>query len=131
MTSEGERVMTLRDYLQVLRRRKWIVIVPIVLAPIVAVVLAHRQPRRYAASAQVTVSQQDLPSSVLDFSQSARLHPHRRRAQRRLRIPRLPSGEDRLNRIVLSFFIEFGPAQRLVRELSELSAGRPSPGGVV
>ena len=68
MTSQGERVMTLRDYLHVLRRRKWIVIVPIVLAPLVAVVLAHRQPSRYEASAQVTVSQQDLPSSVLDFS---------------------------------------------------------------
>ena len=60
--------MTLRDYLHVLRRRKWIVIVPVVLAPIIAGVLAHRQPKLYKASAQVTVSQQDLPSSVLDFS---------------------------------------------------------------
>jgi tyrosine-protein kinase len=66
--SRGERVMTLRDYLHVLRRRKWIVIVPIVIAPLVAVVIAHRQPSRYEASAQVTVSQQDLPSSILDFS---------------------------------------------------------------
>lgn len=41
-----------------------------------------------------------------------------------------PSGEDRLTGIVLSFFIEFGPAQRLVRDLSELSAGRLSAGGV-
>jgi hypothetical protein len=35
-----------------------------------------------------------------------------------------------LTGFVVSFFIEFGPAQRLVRELSELSAGRPSPEGV-
>jgi uncharacterized protein involved in exopolysaccharide biosynthesis len=67
VTSQGQRVMTLRDYVHVLRRRKWIVIA-IVIAPLVAVVIAHRQPSRYEASAQVTVSQQDLPSSVLDFS---------------------------------------------------------------
>ena len=70
VSSQGERVMTLRDYLHVLRRRKWIVLVPIVLAPIVAVVLANRQPSRYTASAQVTVSSLDLPSSVLDSSAS-------------------------------------------------------------
>jgi Mrp family chromosome partitioning ATPase/capsular polysaccharide biosynthesis protein len=60
--------MTLRDYLHVLRRRKWIVIVPVVLAPIIAAVLAHRQPKLYQASAQVMVSRLSLPSNVLGFS---------------------------------------------------------------
>ena len=63
LTSERQRAMTLRDYLHVLRRRRWIVIVPVVLAPIIAGELAHRQPKLYKASAQVTVSQLDLPSS--------------------------------------------------------------------
>ena len=77
MTSQGQRVLTLRDYLHVLRRRKWIVIVPIVIAPLVAVVLAYRQPRRYAASAQVTVSGLDLSSGVLGFSGSTQEDPAR------------------------------------------------------
>ena len=91
MSSQGARVMTLRDYLHVLRRRKWIVIVPIVLAPIVAVVLAHRQPSRYKASAQVTLSGSDLSSSVLGFSGSTQQEDPARVLATQAEFARLPA----------------------------------------
>jgi polysaccharide biosynthesis transport protein len=91
VTSAGERVMTLRDYLHVLRRRKWIVIIPIVLAPLVAVVVAHREPRRYTASAQVTVSQLNLPSSVLDSSASTQQEDPVRLLATQAQFARLPA----------------------------------------
>jgi polysaccharide biosynthesis transport protein len=91
VSSQGQRVMTLRDYLHVLRRRKWIVIVPIVLAPLVAVVLAHLQPTRYTASAQVTVSRLDLPSSVGDFSQSTQADDPVRLLATQAQLARLPA----------------------------------------
>jgi polysaccharide biosynthesis transport protein len=91
VSSQGQRVMTLRDYLHVLRRRKWIVIVPIVLAPIVAVVLAHRQPSRYTASAQVTVSGLDLSSTVLGSGGSTQQEDPARVLATQAHLARLPA----------------------------------------
>jgi polysaccharide biosynthesis transport protein len=58
---EGDKSFsTLRDYLDVLRRRKLILIPPILLAPAVAVLLSMGKPVRYEASAQVLVNRQNL-----------------------------------------------------------------------
>jgi len=48
---------TLREYLAVLRRRKWIALSAIVTVPVVAVVLSMLQSPKYSASADVLVSQ--------------------------------------------------------------------------
>ena len=55
---------TLRDYLQVVRRRKWIVLQAVVIVPIVAALLASRQPVHYRASADVLLSDQSLASAL-------------------------------------------------------------------
>jgi len=55
---------TLRDYLQVARRRKWIIVLATVLVPLAALVFSLRQPAQYQASAQVLLSQQDLGSQL-------------------------------------------------------------------
>jgi capsular polysaccharide biosynthesis protein len=47
--------MTFADYLAVLRRRKWIVIVPIVVAGLSAFFLSSREEPQYQASAKVFV----------------------------------------------------------------------------
>jgi polysaccharide biosynthesis transport protein len=91
VSSQGQRATTLRDYLHVLRRRKWIVIVPVVLAPIIAGVLAHRQPKLYKASSQVTVSQLDLPSSVVDLNGSAQEEDPVRLLATQAQFARLPA----------------------------------------
>jgi capsular polysaccharide biosynthesis protein len=47
--------MTVADYLAILRRRKWIVIVPILVAGLSAFFLSSRQEPQYRASAKVFV----------------------------------------------------------------------------
>lgn len=64
-------ISTVRDYLAVLRRHAWIVLVPMVLTPLAAVLLSLRQESLYEASAQVFLNRQNLAatlSSVPDYS---------------------------------------------------------------
>lgn len=52
----------LRDYLHVLRRRKWIVVLAIVLVPLAAVAFSLRQSPLYQSSAKVLLRNQTLPA---------------------------------------------------------------------
>ena len=56
--------MTLRDYVAVLRRRKWLVILPMVLAPLVALGLSLSQENRYRSSAEVLVREPPSATAV-------------------------------------------------------------------
>ena len=53
---------TLRDYLRVVRRRKWIILQAVVLVPLAAVLVSLRQQDLYESSAQVLLSKADLLS---------------------------------------------------------------------
>lgn len=55
---------TLADYVAIIRRHKWVAILPLLLVPIVAYGYSSRQPIVYAASAEVLLSRQDLGSSL-------------------------------------------------------------------
>ena len=54
----------LRDYLHVLQRRKWIVLLAILIVPLAAVALSLRQSPLYQSSADVLLRYQSLPSTV-------------------------------------------------------------------
>jgi Mrp family chromosome partitioning ATPase/capsular polysaccharide biosynthesis protein len=58
------RQRTLGDYLAILRRRKWLVIIPILIVPIMAYVYSVNQPKVFGASAEVLLSRQDLGLSL-------------------------------------------------------------------
>ena len=58
------RQRTLADYLAILRRRKWIALVPILLVPIAAYLYSAQQPKVYGASAEVLLSRQDLGAAL-------------------------------------------------------------------
>jgi uncharacterized protein involved in exopolysaccharide biosynthesis len=60
---------TLQDYVSVLKRRKWVIILSMVVVPVVAVVFSLRQSPLYSASADVLMSRQDL-AAVLTNTQS-------------------------------------------------------------
>lgn len=60
---------TLQDYVSVLRRRKWIIVLAIVVVPAAAIVFSLRQSPLYSASADVLMSRQDL-AAVLTNTQS-------------------------------------------------------------
>jgi len=55
---------TLRDYLNVMRRRRWVLLLAIVVVPAGAVGLSMLQSPRYAASAEVLLSRQSLANSL-------------------------------------------------------------------
>jgi succinoglycan biosynthesis transport protein ExoP len=54
----------LRDYLSIVRRRKWIFIFGVVAVPAAAVVFSMRQPNVYQASAQVLLNRENLTQAV-------------------------------------------------------------------
>src|SRR5262245_12217094 len=64
MDAHGQEHSTLRDYLQVLRRRKWIVVTAIVLVPAAAFAFSTQQQSKYRASAEVLLSRQNLSQSL-------------------------------------------------------------------
>jgi Mrp family chromosome partitioning ATPase/capsular polysaccharide biosynthesis protein len=56
--------VSLSAYLNVLRRRKWVLLVCAILVPVLAYVFTARQPAQYEASAQVYLSTEDLASAL-------------------------------------------------------------------
>jgi polysaccharide biosynthesis transport protein len=69
--------LSLRDYLGVVRRHKWIILMCVVLFPLAAVALSLRQQRLYEATAEVLISHQNLAASLgglqQDFTEADRL----------------------------------------------------------
>jgi succinoglycan biosynthesis transport protein ExoP len=61
---DGHGAASLRDYLQVIRRRKWVILQAIVLVPVVAALYSFHQTPVYQASAQVLLSGQDFQSAL-------------------------------------------------------------------
>ena len=66
MTVEGDHRhgSTLHDHLNVLRRRKWIILQAVIIVPALAVFLAMRHQKLYSADAQVLVNYNDIASQV-------------------------------------------------------------------
>lgn len=85
-------VATLRDYLQVVRRRKWAILQAIVLVPLAALAFSLLQQKQYQGSAQVLLSQQDL-GSVLTGTQvnSGSADPADRQTQTQQQLARVPN----------------------------------------
>ena len=66
MTDSNNRPTTLADYLAVLRRRKWLAILPVVIATVAAYVISSRSSPVYRATSQVLVDRtQALPNGTV------------------------------------------------------------------
>jgi tyrosine-protein kinase len=94
----GSDYSPLRSYLAAFRRRKWAVLLALVLAPTVAVAYSLTQPKRYEATAKVLLSNQSLAGVLsgagnLDINQDPN-----RLAQTQLEIARVPSLANRVIR---------------------------------
>src|SRR6185437_2025243 len=55
----------MREYLDIIRRNRWVVLAAVVVVPVVAVALSLAQPVRYSATARVLLNTQNLASSSL------------------------------------------------------------------
>jgi non-specific protein-tyrosine kinase len=62
--TEPHRERTLTEYLEVVRRRRWIAFVPLILVPLVVFVYTSRQPDVYASSSEVLLSRQSLAAAL-------------------------------------------------------------------
>ena len=91
---------TLRDYLHVARRRKWIIIAALVVVPAAAAALSLRQTKLYEASAQVFLSSRDLAAQLTGTqSTGINLDPNRI-AQTQADLARVPELAQRVLRRV-------------------------------
>ncbi len=59
-----ERANTLAEYLHVLRRRKWFVVIPLVVVPAVALLFSLREPPVYQATSEVLLNRQNVVGAV-------------------------------------------------------------------
>jgi polysaccharide biosynthesis transport protein len=76
--AHGSHAATLRDYLQVVRRRRWIILQAVVLVPLAAVLFSLHQQRLYQAQAQVLLSSQNLAAQLTNTqSTGINLQPDR------------------------------------------------------
>ena len=83
-------VSTLRDYLQVARRRKWIIVLTAAIVPLAALAFSLHQQAQYQGSAEVLLSQQDL-SSQLTGATDYTNDPADRQAQTQANLARVPA----------------------------------------
>ncbi len=82
---------TLRDYLHVVRRRKWIIVTSVVLVPLAAIAFSLHQQKLYQASAQVLLSSQNLANQLTGTqSTGINLQPDRI-AQTQADVARVPT----------------------------------------
>ncbi|TMM11501.1 MAG: hypothetical protein E6F98_10760 [Actinobacteria bacterium] len=82
---------TLRDYLHVLRRRKWLVLQAAVLVPAAAVAFSLHQQKLYQASAQVLLSSQNLANELTGTQQTGVSVQPDRVAQTQADVARVPA----------------------------------------
>jgi capsular exopolysaccharide synthesis family protein len=87
--ADGMAVSTLRDYVEVLKRRRWVVLLALVVVPVAAVLLSLRQPALYEASAQVLISRESLATQLEGLSDPSAEDPVRN-AQTQAQLARVP-----------------------------------------
>ena len=87
---------TLRDYLGVVRRRKWIILQAVVLVPAAAVAFSLQQEAQYEATAEVLLSRQNLASALTGTPDPAAYQQADRLAQTQASLARVPEVADRV-----------------------------------
>ncbi|MBA2240299.1 MAG: hypothetical protein H0W09_03495, partial [Solirubrobacterales bacterium] len=80
---------TLRDYLDVMRRRKWIILQALVLVPAAAAAFSLNQTKLYQATAEVLLSRQNL-AAALTGTQDASYQQEDRLAQTQVDLASVP-----------------------------------------
>jgi len=81
---------TLRDYLNVARRRKWIILQAVVLVPAAAIAFSLTQTKLYEASAEVLLSRQNLAAALTGTPDSSVYVQADRIAQTQANLARVP-----------------------------------------
>jgi polysaccharide biosynthesis transport protein len=95
LTAAPQDVSPIREYLAILRRRKWIVVLGLLLVPLVAVLLSLQQPALYQSSAEVLLKHQSLAGGLTGIQDTVFTDP-RRTAATQARIAQAPPVGERV-----------------------------------
>jgi len=93
---EGHGARTLRDYLRVLRRRKWIVLLVLIVVPLAFILVSLRQQPLYEGTAKVLLSRESLVSSLTGAADRNAGQPPERVAQTQAELARHPTVAQRV-----------------------------------
>lgn len=104
---------SLRDYLLVLRRRKWLLLLSIVVVPAVAVALSLRQKPEYQASAEVLLSRQNLAALLNNLPDQTLSGDPTRLAETQADLARVPEVARRA--LALGHITNLAPGELLSR----------------
>jgi succinoglycan biosynthesis transport protein ExoP len=107
----------LRDYLRVLRRRKWLIALTVVLVPLTAVIFSLRQSVLYEASAEVLLSRQNLAATLTNTQDPLASQQAERVAQTQADLARTPT--------VAARVLEAARAPGTPQEFLDASSVRP------
>lgn len=100
-----------KDYLQILQRRKWVVLTALLLVPVVSVLLALRQVPLYQTSADVLLRSQSLPSAlsgIADPNSSAFYVDPIRATGTQIEVALLPAMAQRVGRALPKWHLTVG-----------------------
>jgi polysaccharide biosynthesis transport protein len=128
------RTTTLRDYLRVARRRKWIIAQAVVLVPLVAVGLSLHQAKVYRASAEVLFATPNVANQLNGINDPTLSQDAERRAQTQADLARVPMvARDALrraglNRSVDDFLSHSSATASTNADLLELAVKDHKPG---
>ena len=61
----GHRTLNAEDYFDILKRRKWIIAVPLVIAPLIAIASTFFIPARYVSQTLVLIEEQKVPDEYV------------------------------------------------------------------
>jgi tyrosine-protein kinase len=95
MTEHLQAAPQLRDYLGVLGRRKWVMLMPLVVVPLVAVLLSMREQPVYQDSAEVLLNRQDIVASLTNIEDPSLVDADRN-AQTQAQLARVPEVAERV-----------------------------------
>ena len=134
MPGEGETTgSSLRDYLRVVRRRKWIIAQAVLLVPATAVAFSLHQTKLYRATAQVLLVQQQLANQLNGITDPSVYQQADRRAQTQADLARVPAvarialERARLSRTVDRFLRQSSATAKTNADLLELSVTDHDP----
>src|SRR4051794_27948701 len=124
---------SLRDYLRVVRRRKWIIAQALILVPAAAVAFSLHQTKLYRATAQVLLVQQQLANQLNGITDPSAYQQADRRAQTQADLARVPTvarlalQEAKLDRSVDRFLKQSTATAKTNADLLELSVTDHNP----
>lgn len=94
MQTPGAREQTIADYLAVLRRYKWVILVAVLVVPTVAYAMSARESKVFRATADVLLSRQDIGTTITGIPTTSTVTDPYRYARTQARLAEAPAVRD-------------------------------------